>query len=67
MKLLSRKVSGLCNLVDNPVSVQTHKNVFFCCNEHKCIQVLLGDSAPKSVLHKLRGRKTSLTGHLNSG
>ena len=44
-KLSSQKVTGLCNLVDHPIIVQGHEDVFFCGHEHKGFQVLLGDSA----------------------
>ena len=56
----------LVNLVDHPISVQGHEGAFFCGHEHKGFQVLLGDSAPKSILHKFQCRKNSLTGHLSS-
>ena len=63
-ELSSQKVTGLCNLDDYPISVQGHGNVFFfCCHEQNCFQVLLDKSAPRSVLHRLKSRKTPLTSH----
>jgi hypothetical protein len=60
MKVLAN-FARFCGLVDYFIQIQITKNLFFCCQQHERLQMILRHSTAQAVLDELRRRKASVT------